>query len=219
MLGLLEQTQPSPAVRSRFYDSLEAYRQGVAASTSAAGSRPKFDWARWWQGPALGWSAAVLLLGLGLGYWLAPRPAPPSDLARLQDEVHNMRQMVTLSLLQQQSASERLRGVDYAGRVDESNGEVLAALMHAVNHDPNVNVRLAAVDALRRFAANSVVRNSLDQTLARQDSPLVQIALIDLMVETRDNQAVPALQALETSPAANKEVKQHAAWGLTQLRY
>jgi len=120
--------------------------------------------------------------------------------------------------LQQQSASERLRGVDYAYRVEQSDTQVLTALMHAVNHDPNVNVRLAAVDALRKFSRSPAVRNTLGQSLAKQDSPLVQIALIDLIVEMRDKGAANSLQTLERNPAANKDVKERAVWGLSQLQ-
>jgi HEAT repeats/Putative zinc-finger len=223
MLGLLEQEQPGPALRSRFYESLEAYRQGAQSGAPAAPRRRLWDaGARWWGGvPAfqIAWSVALLALGVGLGQWLSNRNHSEGDLARLQDEVHNMRQMVTLSLLEQQSASERLRGVDYAYHVEQSDTQVFSALLHAVNYDPNVNVRLAAVDALRRFGNNPAVRNTLDQSLAKQASPLVQIALIDLIVETRAKSATPALEALERSPAVNKDVKDRAVWGVTQLRY
>jgi hypothetical protein len=126
--------------------------------------------------------------------------------------------LVTLSLLEQQSASERLRGVDYSSRVDQSDTQVLAALLHAVNHDANVNVRLAAVDALRKFAGNPAVKGSLDQSLVKQDSPLVQLALIDFIVDQRDKGALPSLTALERSPTADKNVKEKAVWGLAQLQ-
>ena len=56
-----------------------------------------------------------------------------------------MRQLVTLSLLQQQSAGDRLQGVNWSYRVEQPDTAVLAALLTTVNHDPNVNVRLAAV--------------------------------------------------------------------------
>jgi anti-sigma factor RsiW len=216
MLGLLEQEQPSAQLRPRFYASLEAYRQGLqsAAAAPAPARRRFFDWG--WQGWA--WSAALLVAGLGAGQWLGQRDRARADLAGLQDEVHHMRQLVTLSLLEQQSASERLRGVDYSSRVDQSDTQVLAALLHAVNHDPNVNVRLAAVDALRKFAGNPSVRGTLDQSLVKQDSPMVQLALIDFMVDTRDKNAVPALAALERSAAADKNVKEKALWGLSQLQ-
>ncbi|HUE20970.1 MAG TPA: zf-HC2 domain-containing protein [Bryobacteraceae bacterium] len=217
MLGLLEQEQPSAQVGPRFYQSLEAYQQGLKAATAATpgpGKRRFFDWG--WQGWA--WSAALLVAGLGAGQWLGQRDRARNDLAGLQDEVHHMRQLVTLSLLEQQSASERLRGVDYSSRVDQSDTQVLAALLHAVNYDPNVNVRLAAVDALRKFAGNPSVKGTLDQSLRKQESPMVQLALIDFIVDTRDKTAVPSLAALERNPAADKNVKEKALWGLSQLQ-
>jgi len=222
MLGLLETGEPSPALRPRFYDSLEAYRQGLASAAPVSmGRRPFFDGgARGWTAPVfqLACAAALLIVGMVVGQWLSLRDRGQGDLARLQDEVRGMRQMVTLSLLQQQSAGERLRGVDYAYRVEQSDTQVLSALLHAVNHDPNVNVRLAAVDALRKFAASPEVRNTLDQALAKQDSPLVQIALIDLIVDVRDKGAASSLEALERAPAVNKDVKQRAVWGLAHLQ-
>ncbi len=129
-----------------------------------------------------------------------------------------MRQLVTLSLLQQQSASERLRGVDYAYRVDQSDTQVLAALLHAVNHDPNVNVRLAAVDALRKFAGSPAVRGTLDQSL-------VETGFADGAARAdrfhrghaRQGRACRSL-ALERNPATDKNVKEKALWGLSQLQ-
>ncbi len=213
-LGLLEEEQPGAALRARFYDSLGAYRQGLASAAPAPSLRPFFAWG--WRGWA--WSAALLVAGLAAGQWLDLRGRRQDDLARLRDEVGHMRQLVTLSLLEEQSASERLRGVDYAYRVDQSDTRVLSALLHAVNHDANVNVRLAAVDALRKFAASPSVRGSLDRSLTEQKSPLVQLALIDLIVDIRDKDALPSLAALRTSATADRNVKEKALWGLTQLQ-
>ena len=222
LLGLLQQEQPGAAVRPRFYEALDAYRQGIESATPRPARRRFFDWgARGWM-PApifqVAWSAALLMVGIGAGQWLTARDRNRSELARLENEVRHMRQMVTLSLLEQQSASERLRGVDYAYRVEQSDTQVLAALLHAVNYDPNVNVRLAAVDALRKFAGSPAVRSTVDRSLAKQESPLVQIALIDFIVDTNDKGATPSLEALERNPAVNKDVKERAVWGLSQLQ-
>ncbi len=227
MLGLLdtEQEQPSAELRPRFYEALEAYRHGMESAAAIPARRKWFDWAGGLaSSPAfrLAWSAALLVIGVaagvGVNRWLGSGTGNRSEMANLENEVRRMHQLVALSLLEQQSASERLRGVDYTAQVDQSDTQVLAALLHAVNHDPSVNVRLAAVDALRKFAGNPSVHGKLDQSLAKQESPMVQLALIDFIVDQRDKAAVPALAALQNSPAADKYVKEKATWGLSQLQ-
>ena len=218
LLGALEVEQPRPAMRERFYDSLAAYRNGLAAQPAQpkrGGGWMFFGRPMAWQ---TAWSLAVLVLGLTAGYLLTARSKDAAEIAHLQQEVVTMRQMVALSLLQQQSASDRLRGVDWSVRAPESDTQVLNALLYAVNHDGNVNVRLAAVDALRRFSANPAVRNGLDQSLTRQESPLVQIAMIDLLVDLRDPQAPRAFRGLVHNASANEDVRERAQWALRQMR-
>jgi len=72
-----------------------------------------------------------------------------------------MKQMVMLSLLKQQSASERLRGVNWSYQIEQPDEQVLSALLRALDSDPNVNVRLAAVDALQQFARRALVKKGL----------------------------------------------------------
>jgi hypothetical protein len=61
------------------------------------------------------------------------------------------------------------------------------------------------------------VRQGLIQSLSRQTSPLVQIALIDLIVELREKRATEALKELMTAEKINNEVKLRAEWGIQQL--
>ena len=102
-----------------------------------------------------------------------------------------MRQLMTLSLLQQQSAADRLQGVTWSYRVAPSDTEVLSALLNTVNHDPSVDVRLSAVDALKAMKASPIARRGLIQALGKQTSPLVQVAITDAIVDLRDKQAPP----------------------------
>jgi HEAT repeat protein len=155
-------------------------------------------------------------------YW--PRPAvvsqdalQASNLADLRGELREMREMLTLSLIQQQSATERLRGVSGSVQIDQPGNEILGALLDTLMHDPNVNVRLACVDALRRFSAQDQVRRGTIQALGESSFPLVQIALIDYMVETKDKSAVDALRRLSEDAMVDEAVRGRAAWGLQQL--
>jgi hypothetical protein len=158
-----------------------------------------------------------MILGVGIGRQTAPPPAADPQLAMLREELRDMRQMVTLSLLQQQSASERLKGVSFTAQIEQPGGEVTLALLDTLMHDPNVNVRLATIDALRRFAARENVRLGMIEALARQTSPLVQIALIDYVVETNDRGAADTLRRLSNDPMLDQAVRGRATQALQQI--
>jgi hypothetical protein len=207
-LDLLPLEEPSGQVRERFYEMLGAYRQGLAS----AEPRHAFHW---WQMAA---AAALLAVGLGIGYGVRGNGQPPAEVSQLREEVANMRQLVALSLMQQQSASDRLRGVSWAYRAEPSDREVLGALVTAVNHDANVNVRLAAVDALRRFSASPETGREVLQSLSKQTTPIVQVALIDLLVDLKNPEAAPELRRLSGNETANEGVRQRAQWALERLQ-
>jgi HEAT repeat protein len=128
-----------------------------------------------------------------------------------------MRQMVALSLMQQQSAGERLRGVSWAYRAEPSDTEVLSALLSAVNSDPSVNVRMAAVESLHQFGASPVTRTAIVQSVSKQTSPLVQIALIDLLVDLKVTEASAELKTLAADASVDPSVQQRAKWALGKL--
>jgi hypothetical protein len=221
-LALLPVEEPGANLRSRFYETLAAYRQGLESAPKPR-LREKIL-ALWPKQPAwqMAISFALLAIGVGLGYEIRPgktaEPAADSELSQLRGEVSSMRQMVALSLLQQQSAGERLRGVTYAYQAPPSDTEVLSALLTTMNQDQNVNVRLAAVDALHRFGSSPVTRAAVVQSIRKQDNPLVQIALIDLMVDLKDEEAAPELAKLASDEKIDSAVRQHAKWALGRLQ-
>src|SRR5262249_36247696 len=161
----------------------------------------------WWpQQPVLqfGLTMALLAIGVALGHqYSTPQlsvtqsaPAQNAEFNQMRNELHDMRQMVAISLLQQQSATERLKGVSWRNQIDQPNAEVLNALMDTLMYDSNVNVRLAAVDALKKFGESQIVRKGVLQALAKQDAPMVQVALIDYVVDTQDKESIGTLKQL-----------------------
>jgi hypothetical protein len=229
MLGRIEAPAPdSDRMRARIDAVIDAIEQTPAFAGATAG-RPRTMQRYVLQGLA---AAAVLVIGIGIGWFAAgrsggsafggTRPASgqtdaTQQLAAMRTEMHDLRQMVSLSLMQQQSATERLKGVTWTGQLDQPSGEVVSALLDTLMHDPNVNVRLATIDALERFASREEVRRGTIQAVQQQASPLVQIALIDFMVKTNERESVPTLQRLAMDPQVNDAVRTRAAWGLQQL--
>ena len=221
-LGRLPQEQPSEAIRTRFYTALDAYEKGLAGTQQG----PKFSevfnqWlVGWWPSQPviqMGFSVALLLVGLFLGNRLSQPTNGETELSQLRSEVKNMRELVTLSLLQQQSPTERLRGVSYSQRLQQPDQEVVNALLHTLDYDQNVNVRLAAVDALSHFVDDSTLAQKLSRSLLQQDSPLVQIALIDQLIIIEGYQSTETLKKLLDDDLINPTVKQRAEWGIEQL--
>lgn len=221
-LAAIPVEEPGPALRTRFYDTLAAFRTGLeSAPRRSLREKVVSLWPRQpaWQ---MGVSFALLVLGVGIGYTArtGAKPAQPAEpeIAQLRSEVTSMRQMVALSLLQQQSASERLRGVSYALQVPASDTEVLSALLKTVNQDPNVNVRLQAVDALHQFGASPVTPTAVIQSIPKQETPLVQIALIDLLVDLNHKDSAADLAKIASDQKIDPAVRQHAKWALGKLQ-
>jgi anti-sigma factor RsiW len=212
-LALLPGMMPAPGdnVRERFYESLAAYRHGMASSRPTLKER----FAAFWPAVAF----AMLVVGVGIGYMA--RPAAPvangTEVAQLRGEVSSMRQMVALSLMQQQSAGERLRGVSWAYRAAPQDTEVLSALLETVNNDGSVNVRMAAVDALHTFGSSPVTRTAIVQSIKKQTSPLVEIALIDLLVDLKASEMATELRKLEADASLEAGVRERARWAIGRL--
>lgn len=225
-LEAMGEPEPSPQMRARFLETLHAYEEGFQeAQRKQTYSAPRESW---WASvfrarPAWGaaFTAATLLVGLiGGRYLLAPGGTVTTgngEVAQLRGQVESLRQLVALSLLQEQSASARLRGVNYSYQMTQPDREVQQALLHAVNHDSNVNVRLSAVDALAKFAQSAEVRRALVDSLPVQDSPLVQISLIDLLAHLEAREAIPALRKLAQQPNAEESVRGRAASAAEKL--
>ena len=141
------------AVRSDAACLPDRAERQAAAGFERPKRSPMWNWLRSPLG-AVAWSAALLAMGIFAGnYWGArtTRSNPnENEIAAMHSELTNMRQLVVLSMLQQQSASERLQGVSYSQREGHLDPQVLSALVHTLRFDNSVDVRLAALDALSR---------------------------------------------------------------------
>jgi hypothetical protein len=185
-LGTLDAEVPHERMRARFHAALAAYEE---RSTGNAFEQ----WLeRWWpRRPLLqvGLVAATLVVGVLVGERIAlPRSG---EIAALRDDMR----LVGLALLDHQSASERLVGVEWAQRVS-SAPQVVQALLERVDYDPNPNVRLAAIEALRPRLGEPPVAAGLAAALARQDEPLVQVTLGDVLLAHGGAEGVAAVRKL-----------------------
>lgn len=216
-LRVLDEARPSPALRARFYTMLEAYpRDPEKEPLPLVAKRPVAGWWEWALRPAA--ALLILAVGVAVGVRINGSAAPRGeDMARMGHEIASLRQQVSLALINQTSPGERLRGVALVSQVQHPDASLVHGLLDLVDNDPNVNVRLSAVEALFLFAPHAEIRERLTRSLGKQTSPVVQIAVIDLLVASREKQAAEALRQLIKDQRVRPEVREHAESGIKQL--
>ncbi|MBI3885538.1 MAG: zf-HC2 domain-containing protein [Opitutae bacterium] len=225
--------EPSPRLREQFYAMLDTHRREADAPSPFALARGRLD--RFFSAllprePALQFAFALALLAGGLfvgsrsftppaGVAAAPADATAqTEIAALKAQLNSMGRLVTYSLLQQQSTSERLQGVLATMDLKTPDRKVLTDLIGALAFDPSVNVRLSAVEALAPHADDQLVRAGVLSVLPRETAPLVQVAMIELLASTRDTAAAPVFDRLSRDEAADKNVRDAARRALALLR-
>lgn len=193
MLGSLEEPRPSEAMRERFFEMLAEHRGRETRPARGSGAGAWIE--RFWPArPAV--QAAIALGMLVLGVWLGGRalqaPGSSDEIRQLRAEMESMNRAVVLSLLENRSASERLRAVSLTQNTP-GDSRVTDALLQVIATDPSVNVRLAALEVLSQMAKRPEVHQKLLDAFPRQTSPTMTAAMADVLMAVdgpRSRQAI-----------------------------
>lgn len=214
MMGNLPTPEPGDTARMRFQAMLDTYKGTVTTKQESVFENLLAKLQQLWAPKSafrLAYSVALLAIGLTAGYWLnhanRPTAAYQQQVDTLSKQVQEMRQMMLLSLLENPAASERLRAVSYTEEINQVDDKVVDALLTTLNNDANVNVRLVTLEALAKLADNANVREGLVQSITRQESPLVQSALADVMVKLQEKRSIKPLRQLLRDDNLNHLVK------------
>ncbi len=206
---------------TRFDESIDKFKEPVPSKTldknfydmlSKATSKSKqFDFASWFSFeswiPKLAVAAVLILMGF-LGGTALQKNSGGGEVKELVQEVSGLKEMIMISMLEKESATDRLKAVSLSEEIQGPSKKVTEALFKTLNSDPSVNVRLAALDALHNYATSPAVREGLVRSIAQQESPLVQVALAELMVTMQEKSSVKELKKILQQKSTPKEVKQ-----------
>jgi hypothetical protein len=186
----MEAPSPSLSLDDKFYDMLQKEKRPAKV----------FSWKEFFHwpelAPRLAFASIALLLGLAAGFYLRTPAGKDEQIKLLGEEVSDLKELMMLSLLKEESVTDRLKAVSLTQEMDQASQKVTGALLQTLNSDGNVNVRLAALDALEPYTNDSKVREELIRSIAKQDSPLVQISLAELMVQLQAKSSVKELQKI-----------------------
>ena len=163
--------------------------------------------------PRLAFASLTLLVGLAVGYILRSPENKDAQITEMGQEIHDLKEMMMLSLLEKESATDRLKAVSLTDQMDQASKQVTSALLQTLNNDENVSVRLAALDALRPYSKDSQIREALVRSIAQQKSPLVQVALAELMADLQEKGAIDAFKGIledgETPSDIKKKIREN----------
>lgn len=211
---------PGISMKQNFEKALQAeisksdLSAGVSAKAESSAGKQVF-----FQPWVLRVAAAVVLVMVGvvIGNWINATRQRDQELAKLREEVESNKRVMLAMLENQQSASQRMTGATVAYELPKADDEIVSVLVKTMNDDPNTNVRLAALEALGKFYHQDHVRKALLTALSTQKDPMVQIALIRLLVRMKEKQVVDELQKITRQENVMKAVKDEAHAGILKL--
>ena len=146
--------------------------------------------------PKLAYGLSLLVIGWVIGHWFTPGTGNTENINNLMTEMQDMKKVMMLTMLERSSAVERMKAVKITNEFEQVDEKVINALLETLNSDPNVNVRLVTVETLYSFADNPKVREGLIQSITVQESPLVQLALADVMLSLKEKKSLEEFEKL-----------------------
>ena len=113
-----------------------------------------------------------------------------------------MKQLVVVSMLQQQSPSDRLQGISRTYELAQPDPEIVAALVRSLKFDASVDVRLAALDSLLRYKNNEQVRRGLVEALTQIQGEGIRVLYKTIYSERGDRDGMIGFACPRLIPAS-----------------
>lgn len=200
-LSDLPRGEPSDHLRRRFYSGLHD-----------AGRRTWAERLSQWLGlHGAGWVTAAACLAVGFAVATVIGGGQPENgrLEVLEQGMARLQRELILDRLEDASASTRLRGVVDASEVAAFDQQVARALLDRAAQDRSTSVRSAAIDALGSQLRSGDIGNELMRLLEAAESPIVQLALVDLVLRHGDPQQVRQVQELADGGQLHPDINRH----------
>jgi len=203
-----EMIKPDDSLRINFYHMLHSEIKKSGESTLSIHKTV----APWYSSPRYRIAAGIALLicGTFIGMLINGGfnySSASNELKQLRSEVLDLKKATMFTMLKEESSSDRIQAVSYAGDLRNPDQNVIDELINTLNNDKNVNVRMAAAYALSKFADQRSVSDSLVKSLSHQSDPILQVTLINILAERKEKSALRPIQEIIANKSTLKEVK------------
>ena len=208
------QEEPSAQLRTSFLESLEEEKQLQQSQVVQLDQAKKeFPW-------KMAFQIAASLLLLFSGYLVGSHKSKQTsslEIAALQEETITLRENMMLAMIENQSPSKRIQAVNYTESFAQPDAKILKALIERMQYDGNMNVRLAAAEALSEFPESVIVKDAFIEALTTQKDPSLQIAIIQFLVKIQEKRAIAPMQELLEQSETLDFVKDQVNDGISQI--
>jgi hypothetical protein len=208
--NLPQDAAPSQRLRRRFYDELEHADRRM---------HRRRRWLSLISAPGLAAALGCVVAGVMIGLLLRTSAAPQNaELAQLQEQVAILNRNLVLDRLENDSPSKRLLGVIEASDLAGRDPEIMRALLERAVDDRVPSVRTAAIDAIGPRVGTPGVGDELMASLEKAESPLVQLALADLVLRYGNPKQLEQLLELSERGRLHPDVAQHVKSSVSRNR-
>jgi len=209
-----ETTQiPSAKLRSNFYDMLEEEKRLSESKVVTLQSDKGFNFKMAFQIAA---SFLLLFLGFYAGNYSSQKKTS-EEIATLEQQTVELKENMMLAMIDNRSASKRIKAVNYSEEIKHLDQKILNVLVDRMHNDTNINVRLAAAEALAKYSETELVKKAFIEALTTETDPSLQITIIEFLVKIQDERALEPMQQLLDQPETPDFVKEHANTGILQI--
>lgn len=207
-LESLPREAPSVELRRSFYRELER-------TTTIYWPERLRNWLGLSSGRGWITAAASVLIGMAVAQMqIGSKIIEPTRLAVLEENVALLNRELILNRLHDATAGQRLRGVIDAREFVEDDLEIARALLVRATEDRVQSVRSAAISALGPNLTSSSVGKELMDLLENTESPLVQLALVDLVLRNGNKAQLEYLLQLTMSDKLHPDLIKHVEFSL-----
>ncbi|MFN8345635.1 MAG: HEAT repeat domain-containing protein [Spirosomataceae bacterium] len=139
------------------------------------------------------------------------------QIASLRREMKMTQELVILGLLKDRSASERLKGLNYAAALNDPKPAVIQALIKTLREDESLNVRLSTIETLEHFKQTEDVKKVLVSQLRTADEPAEQATLIEALVRMKVKESLPIFEQIQKDEKIDESVRLLAGRSIGEL--
>ena len=203
-LETIEQPEPRPEMSSNFYKKLNEY-QAATAPDKIPFWKKLFKFSIKPQ-LAYGLGFGLFLLGFFSGQIFQP-DHQQAQIDQLAQQINDLKASQAFQLAPKQSVADRMKNIQLVRNIENPNEKILNALNQALCNDPNINVRLSAIETLLYFADDPMVIEILIKAIPKQSSALVQLELAEVMLQLEEKRSAKAWKELLEKGEVELEVK------------